>query len=350
VLAIWSVVAMFSVLQMYVSRTALGHRPPLGPVLLLELPVWAFWAGLTVPVVMLARRFPLDRSRPLRGLAVHAIAAITVGLVAVAFQMLWYQAFNPYPMPGASVTIWFWEYFRRYFVVGVVMYWAVVGVYHAFANYLLYRARELEATRAKAQLTEARLRALRMQLHPHFLFNTLNSVSALVDHRPAEARRILALLADLLRVSLRTDARHVIPLEDEIRFLERYLDIEQVRFGERLWVTMSVEPETRRAATPSFLFQPLVENAIRHGIAQRDEGGRMWISARRRNGSLVIHVMDDGPGIDGRMVEEGIGLSNTRRRLGELYGAEQSLSLSQRPGGGLDVRVEIPFRPLEVAG
>lgn len=346
VLGVWTAVAAFSVTQIYIARAALGHPPPLAPLLLLEVPVWAFWALLTVPIVIFARRTPLDGPRIGRNLTAHAAVAIAVGVVSVAFQMLWYQAFNPYPMSGGSVTTWFWQYFRQYFVVGVMIYWAAVGAYHAFTNYFLYRERELEASRAKAQLTEARLSALKMQLHPHFLFNTLNSVSALLEDDPADARRVLAGLADLLRASLRTDARHVIPLEDEVDFLRRYLEIERIRFGDRLDVTMRIEPDTRRAGIPSFLFQPLVENAIRHGIASREDGGRMWISSERRNGSLVLHVADDGPGLSRKPVREGIGLANTRRRLGELYGADQALALRERPQGGLDVRVEIPFRTL----
>jgi LytS/YehU family sensor histidine kinase len=155
---------------------------------------------------------------------------------------------------------------------------------------------------------------------------------------------MIAQLSDLLRESLRTDVLHVVALEDEIRFLQRYLDIEQVRFGDRLTVSLHIEPDTLRAAVPSFLFQPLVENAIGHGIAQRESGGHMWVSAQRLDGSLVIHVLDNGPGMPSKPARHGIGLANTRRRLEELYGAEQALALSARPGGGLDVRVQIPFR------
>jgi signal transduction histidine kinase len=346
VAVVWTSVALFSVLHIWVARAALGHPPPLAPLLTLELPVWLFWALLTVPIVMLARRFPLDRTRIRRSVLLHGAAAIAFAVASVTFQMLWYQAFNPYPLGGSSVSAWFWQYFRQYFIIGFVIYWAVVGVYHAFANYFLYRERELEASRATAQLTEARLNALKMQLHPHFLFNTLNSVSSLLEAEPREARRVLAQLADLLRASLKADVRHVIPLADEMQFLNRYLDIERVRFGDRLDVTLRMGPDTERAAIPSFLFQPLVENALRHGIARREAGGRMWISASRADGSLVIHVMDNGPGIARGPVSEGIGLANTRRRLRELYGDEQSLSLCPRPGGGVDVRVELPFRML----
>ena len=350
VLGVWSCVGFFSVTQVWVARAALGHPPPLVPLLVLELPVWLFWAMTTVPIVMLARRFPLDRTRIAPRVLLHAGAAIAVGVAAVCFQTLWYQAFNPYPLAGASIPQWFWQYFRQYFVVGVVLYWAVVGVYHAFANYFLFRERELEASRAKAQLTEARLHALKMQIHPHFLFNTLNSVSALLEEEPAEARRVLARLAELLRASLRADARHLIPLEQELDFLRRYLEIERIRFGDRLEVEIRIGEGAGRAAVPSFLFQPLVENAIRHGIGRREEGGRMWIRAERANSSLLIHVMDDGPGLSRPDVPEGIGLANTRRRLEELYGSAQALALLPRRGGGLDVQVRLPFRSLDEAG
>lgn len=344
---VWTAVALFSVGQIYLAQTGLGDPPPLGPLLLLELPIWAFWGLATVPVVMLARRLPLNRPGVATAFVVHLFAAIVVAVAAVGFQMLWYQAFNPYPFGGSSLSTWFWQYFRRYFVVGFMVYWAVVGAYHAFTNYVLYRERELEASRATAQLTEARLNALKMQLHPHFLFNTLNSISALLEHRPREARRVLAQLADLLRASLRSEARHVIPLDDELDFLARYVGIEQIRFGERLVVEMDIDPAARRAAVPSFLLQPLVENGIRHGIVHRDGAGWLRVSAERANGALVLHVMDNGPGAPGRPFREGIGLANTRRRLGELYGSDHDLSFTERSEGGLDVRVQIPFRLLE---
>jgi signal transduction histidine kinase len=344
VLGAWAAVAAISVAQIWVARSALGHPPPLGPLLVLELPVWLFWALVTVPIVWLARSLPLDRTRVLGSVAVHGAAAIVISLLAVAFQTLWYQAFNPYPYLTGSVTTWFWQYFRQHFVVGFMIYWATIGVYHAFTNYFLSRRQELEAVRAKQQLSDARLQALRMQLHPHFLFNTLNSISALLEDQPADARRLIAQLGELLRASLRSDALHVVPLEDEIRFLRAYHDIEQARFGERLQISFRIEPDTLRAGVPSFLLQPLAENAIRHGIARRDVVGRMWVSAERKNGSLVIHVQDDGPGPPPNPAGLGIGLANTRRRLAELYGEQQILALEVRPGGGTDVRVELPFR------
>jgi LytS/YehU family sensor histidine kinase len=340
-------VGLFSAGQIYVARAALGDPPPLIPLLVLELPIWGFWAVLTIPIIVLTRRFPLDRTRMVQSILVHGSAAIGIAIVSVAFRMVWYQTFNPYPLSGDSVVEWFWQYFRQSFIVGFVIYWAAVGVYHAFANHYLFRERELEALRAREQLTEARLQALRMQIHPHFLFNTLNSISALLEDQPGEARRVIAELADLLRASLNGQALHVIALEDEMAFLGRYLDIERLRFGDRLEVCIDIDPDTLRAAIPSFLFQPLVENAIRHGIARREHDGRLWLHSRKQDGRLVIRVADNGPGPSRRPVREGVGLMNTRRRLEELYGRDQLLSLAARPGGGTNVRVEIPYRPLE---
>lgn len=344
VLGVWGGVALFSVGQIYVARSALGEPPPLVPLLILEVPVWAFWALLTVPVVMLARRFPLDRSRVLGSVAIHSAAAVVVATIAVGFYMLWYQAYNPYPLRTPSVWAWFWYFFRQQFIVGFMIYWAIVGVYHAFTNYFLSRVRELEATRARSQLSEARLQALKMQIHPHFLFNTLNSISALVEEQPAEARRIVARLGELLRATLRSDARHVVPLEDELALARDYLGIEQIRFDDRLTVETDVDPEVRRARVPSLLFQPLIENAIRHGIGPMESGGRLWISAERLDGKLVVHIVDDGAGMRDGPMNEGIGLANVRSRLRELYGPEYSLTLREREKGGVDVRVEIPLR------
>lgn len=342
----WGAVALFSVAQIYVARWALGEPPPLVPLLVLEVPVWTFWALLTVPIVMWARRFPLDRSRAFGRIVLHGVAAVGVAVVAVGFHTLWYQAFNPYPLGGTSASTWFWQYFRQHFIVGFMIYWALIGVYHAFTNYFLLRVRELEAAQARVHLSEARLEALRLQIQPHFFFNTLNSISALLEEQPVEARRVIAQLADLLRATLRSDAREMVRLEDEVALVRRYLDIEKIRFGDQLDVCLRIDPEVRGAAVPSFVLQPLVENAIRHGIGRREGGGRLRLSAERLDGRLVMQVEDDGGGL-GNSLGEGIGLANTRGRLRELYGTEQSLLLRERPKGGVAVTVEIPFRTLD---
>jgi LytS/YehU family sensor histidine kinase len=218
-----------------------------------------------------------------------------------------------------------------------------MGVYHAIANYYRYRERNADAEVATAQLTQARLHALTTQLQPHFLFNTLNSVSALVGDQPGEARRVLASLSALLRATLDAGALDEVPLHREVALLESYLEIEKTRFGDRIDFAVSVPQEVGNATAPGLILQPLVENAIRHGFGRRVAPGRVVVTARRENGALELHVVDDGDGLVG-VPREGIGLGNTRRRLIELYGSNQALSISSRPTGGVHVRIRIPYR------
>ncbi len=206
------------------------------------------------------------------------------------------------------------------------------------------RARELAASRLEGQLAQANLQMLKMQLHPHFLFNTLNAISSLM-HRDVEAAdRMIVRLSDLLRMALEKDDRHQVRLESELEFLHRYLAIEQIRFRDRLKVDIDVEPVCLSAQVPRLILQPLVENAIRHGIAMRSAAGRLAIRARRRGARLDLSVADDGPGLPpNRPLRPGVGLANTQARLAQLYGGDGSLELVDGEGGGFEVVVEIPF-------
>ena len=342
-LGVWGCVAAFSVAQIWVARAALGEPPPLGPLLRLEAPVWAYWMAATIAIVMLSRRRPLDRARPWSSSGIHLAAAVTCATGFVGFRLLWYQAFNPYPFLDPLVSRWFWRMFRESFIHGFVLYWAVVGVYHAFANWSRLRQRELEADAIRGRLAEATLQTLRMQLRPHFLFNALNTVSAVLEEDPRRARRILGRLGELLRASLKTDGRHEVALHQEIGLVCAYLEVEQVRFGGRLGVEISIPSDAAEAAVPSFLLQPLVENAVRHGIAPREGPGRVAIRAAKQNSEVVLQVEDDGIGLPLGPLREGVGLGNTRRRLTEMYGNDR-LTLVKRPAGGLQVVIRLPFR------
>ncbi len=219
---------------------------------------------------------------------------------------------------------------------------------YAFTYFVEARERETQAARLTAQLAEARLGALRMQLHPHFLFNSLNAITVLVrDQRTREAAAMLELLSDVLRQVLRTGAAHEIPLSQELRFLEQYLAIEQVRFSDRLTVSFAVDAAARDAAVPGFILQPLVENALRHGLADRSEDGRVEIEARREGEDLVLTVRDNGAGLPPNLAQrtEGLGLANTRERLATLYGDRARLELAANPGGGTTATVRLPYRP-----
>lgn len=230
----------------------------------------------------------------------------------------------------------------------VFIYFAVLGCVHAFAYFLEARERETQAARLTAQLAEARLGALRMQLHPHFLFNSLNAITVLVrDQRTREATTMLELLSDVLRQVLRTDPAHEVRLSDELRFIEQYLSIEQVRFSDRLRVSFAVDADARDAVVPGFVLQPLVENALRHGLAERAEEGSIKIGARHEGGELVLSVRDDGVGLrgaDAGVRGQGLGLANTRERLATLYGDRARLELAANPEGGTTATVRLPYR------
>jgi two-component system, LytTR family, sensor kinase len=227
----------------------------------------------------------------------------------------------------------------------LLTYAVIVGAAHLIDYYRKYRDRELRSSRLEAKLARAELEVLKRQLHPHFLFNTLHAVSALM-HRDVEAAdRMLARLSDLLRLAMEDVGAQEVTLQHEMEFLERYLEIEQTRFADRLRVAVEVAPETLDALVPSLVLQPLVENAIRHGIASRAGGGRLEIRAARDGSALRLEVRDDGPGFPGGVPPKtGVGITNTRARLEQLYGREHRFEMRNRPEGGLEILLLVPFR------
>ncbi|MGQ0646369.1 MAG: sensor histidine kinase [Gemmatimonadaceae bacterium] len=226
----------------------------------------------------------------------------------------------------------------------VFLYFTVLGTVNGIYALMEAREREAQAARLNAQLAEARLQALRMQLNPHFLFNSLNAVTVLIrDGNTRLAAPMLELLSDVLRQVLRTDRGHEVPLSEEIQVTERYLAIEQIRFSDRLRPGFDVAPGIASALVPSLLLQPLVENALRHGIAKRTDAGRVQVTARRVGDELHLTVEDDGPGLSEEEIREGVGLSNIRERLQTMYGSRASLVLMPLPGGGTRVTVTLPY-------
>jgi two-component system LytT family sensor kinase len=229
----------------------------------------------------------------------------------------------------------------------VLMYAAIVAAAHGLAYYQRYRDRELRATHLEARLAQTQLQVLRMQLQPHFLFNTLHSISALVHEDPEGADRMLAQLADLLRMTLSADAAQEVALRQELDFLDRYLEIEKTRLADRLRIRRVIAPETLDARVPHLILQPLVENAIRYGVAPRADGGSIEVRTARRDGALRMEVWDDGPGMKSSKSPEngiGLGLANTRARIAQLYGPAASLELASTPTGGFVAVLTIPFR------
>jgi LytS/YehU family sensor histidine kinase len=227
---------------------------------------------------------------------------------------------------------------------GVFMYFAVLGCVYAFTYFVEAREREAQQSQLAAQLAEAQLGALRMQLHPHFLFNSLNAIGVLVrDQNTRDASRMLELLGGMLRQVLHGNKRLEVPLSDEVEFIERYLAIEQVRFSDRLRVRWAVDASVRDALVPEFILQPLVENAIRHGLANRADGGTIEVGAHGEGENIVLTVSDDGAGYDPRGDTVGVGLANVRARLQTLYGESGRLNIHRAPRGGTTVMLRFPF-------
>ncbi|HEX9950172.1 MAG TPA: histidine kinase [Rubricoccaceae bacterium] len=311
------------------------------------------WALLTPLIVGLGRRYPLVRGRLARHLPIHIAAALVAGLLYTsAFVFIGNdETMMPIVLP-TSVALGNWHrQMAQNLSQHVVMYVVILAAGAAFDLWARRQAEDLEraglalrASRLEGDLAEARLAALQAQLHPHFLFNTLHAVSALVDWRPADARRMLTGLAELLRLTLAQSGAQTVRLDDDLDWLERYLDLQRVRFEDRLVVDIEVEPEALSAEVPALVLQPLVENALLHGVAAVSRP--CWVSVRAGivGDRLRLTVDDDGPGLD-REVREGIGLSNTRARLRALYGANARLELLARPGGGARSLVEVPYRP-----
>jgi LytS/YehU family sensor histidine kinase len=304
------------------------------------------WLALTPLVLYLARRFPLERGRWLGNSLTHLASSA----VFAALQLGVYVLIASWV--GLEIgKLPFLEAFRNQFIsefhFDVLTYWAIIGLSHAADYYRKARERELRASQLETRLAQAQLDALRMQLHPHFLFNTLNSISVLMAEDVKAARRMLIRLSDLLRASLENEGAHEVSLKEELEFLKNYLEIEQTRFQDRLTVRLDVDPAALAARVPNLILQPLVENAIRHGVAPRASAGLVEIRARRQNGMVQLQVRDNGAGLASASPEQlsdGIGLSNTRARLEQLYGASHQFEMTNADGGGFVVTLSIPFR------
>ena len=341
-----AVPAVLDAVQTYFQGGVRGGGAPSWHIIVWQASEWLILGALTPITYYLGRRFPLRRPHLGRSFTAHVLGALVlcVAWAAAGVAMRFVLGDAPDDLPlGRYLASWMltslpWSVF---------MYFTVLGCVHAFSYWEEAREREAQAARLAAQLAEARLGALRMQLNPHFLFNSLNALNVLVrDGRGAEATRMLELLSDVLRQVLRTDQPHEIPLAEELRFLRQYLAIEQVRFSDRLRVTFVVDDELLDAAVPGFVLQPLVENALRHGIAKRSSAGSLEIGARRDDSWIVLWVRDDGSGLSAES-REGVGLANTRERLRTLYGDDAELTLEADASGGTRATLRVPLRRSE---
>lgn len=319
--------------------------PTLSQMLVWEIPYWALWVAIWPLIIRLARRFPLGSRDWMRNAAIHLVCCLLLALLhrLVYLFICWILNVVAYQRYTSLPELYSADIFFN-LPTGFMSYGTILLVSNAFDYFDRYRAEELKALQLETQLVQAQLEALKMQLHPHFLFNTLNSISALQMTDVAAANRMISRLGDFLRMTLANVGAQEISLRQEMEFLNCYLEIERIRFQDRLSVEIEVTPELWDAPVPNLILQPIVENAIRHGVAATVHPMRIAIRAQRENGSLCVEVQDDGPGLQSRPVREGVGLANTRARLQQLYGEKQKLELANAPEGGLVVRMEIPVR------
>jgi two-component system, LytTR family, sensor kinase len=352
VFAAATLLGFFSALQAYRLNTLSYAKTPMtitiGVLLFLNLVYWYIPASLSPMMFRLAHRFRLDGVHKPTAFVVHAVAAVT------------YSAIHCAGMIGARTTVWwmsgempqfvsYWSYVQRQFLTNLdwtlMTYTTIVALSYALHYSKESHARSVKEAQLETRLVEARLRTLEAELHPHFLFNTLHAISSLVHTNPDAADRMISRLSDLLRLTFDRSGSAGVSLQEELEFLQKYLEIEQTRFQDRLSVRFDIDPETLDAEVPRLILQPLVENAIKHGVSPKPGSGLVQIAARRRGDGLWIEVSDNGVGLSAgarARLRSGVGLSNTRDRLQCLYGTAHRIEFSDE-AKGLAVRLEIPF-------
>jgi two-component system, LytTR family, sensor kinase len=336
---VWLMVALITSGQTYVAGLTAGTPQPWRTAFGNGVAWYVPWAILTPAIVAVARRFANERR-----LAVLAAVHLTAGLCIAVVHAALYASLNAMIYGNTPWAPWSTGLVLLKLTSSVhihlMIYAIIVGIVLGARAYRELRDREVAAARLQTQLAEAETAALRAQLQPHFLFNTLNAISALVPDDPVTAQRLIARLGDLLRLSIEERRAQQSALADELEFTDTYLAIEQARLGERLRIVRRVAPGALVAEVPALLLQPLVENAVRYGIAPLIQGGTITIEAELVRDAVRIVVADDGAGTEA--VVEGVGLGNARRRLRQLYGADQSLVIETAPGAGFRVTILVP--------
>lgn len=345
VAGIWTLVGLFYSSQIYFFFLRTPKPVSASHALAWQMSAVVVFAVSTPLVLWLARRYRIERNSWRRAFVVHILAGVAFSTVWALCHILLDRAFSVTPNPNFELSnlprVIFFNLDRE-----LLVYWIIVVISHAVDYYQRYREGELRAS-------QAQLHALKMQLHPHFLFNALHSISALVHSDPDAADKMIARLGDFLRLTLDAAAAQEVPLRQEIEFLNCYLEIERIRFRDRLTTSLDVDTQTLECRVPNLILQPIVENAIRHGVAPRSAPGRVEVRAERRDGALRLQVRDNGKGLptDGACATKGggVGLSNTRARLQQLYGGAYRFEIENDPEGGTLVTLEIPFRAPEPA-
>jgi signal transduction histidine kinase len=332
------------------------HPKSFPDVLSWQLVWWTPWIPLVPLIIGVAQAFPVDRQKWLKTLLIHAGFCIGFSLLHLTLYVsfAWFLGGQMWMMVADKIGNDFfpvlWRLITSPFMVNfrlrLLIYAVIVLVSLTLDYYKRLQKRELDLSRIEKQLADAQLQALKMQLHPHFLFNTLNSVSALMYKDVHAAEEMVRKLTNFLHMTLESSGAQEVTLKKELDFLNYYLQIEQIRFQDRLAIEMNIDPSTLDARVPNLIMQPIVENAIRHGVATRSGKGQIEIRSRRQNGVIQLQVQDNGPGLEAENgeIREGVGLSNTRLRLQQIYGNTYRFDLINSPQGGVVATVELPYQ------
>ena len=345
---IWLAGGLFDASQTVVIMHSEGRHHPWLPLFAIELASWIPWALATPLVIHLARRYPMLRGVSVRTAAVHMAAFAALSAVTEAWSAELQVLFNPWGNRHWPTFVDTWTTSLLYQFVTFLIAYALILTVTYVADAREGMARQVtETARLNEELSKAQLAALRRQLEPHFMYNTLNSIAGLVrDNRNDAAVSMIVGLSEFLRRAAEDSHRSQVTLLEEVEYLQRYLDIQKVRFGERLQVSVDIPAELLRAQVPNLLLQPLVENAIKHGIAKRVAGGAVRVAGASHNGDLCLSVYNDGPSlpIDWEATQTGVGIGNLRTRLQILHGKASELQMRRADPGGVEVVVTLPFK------
>jgi len=351
IIAVWAMLGVIYAGPIYFEMRSEGMEHAAWRVFSWGILTWVAWAPLTPAIVWLARRYSLLDGAWKKNLLIHLPAFLLFSILHSAAATAIALTIDPFDSLAENPKAFMPRFLSRAqgnFGPDLLVYGAVIGICYALDYYRKYREREILATRLEAQLAQAELDALRMQLHPHFLFNTLNGIVGLVrDNKNQAAVNMLVGLSDLLRHTLEHSSRQEVELREELNFIKLYLSIQQMRFSDRLQLEFDVDPETNKALVPNLILQPLTENALRHGIGGSASAGLLGISSGVENGQLRLLVYDNGAGLpdDWQLKgSAGIGLANTAARLQQLYDDDHQFDIRNRDGGGVEVVITMPLR------
>ena len=350
---IWTMIGLSFASRSYLTNYRSGQNLSWQEAVFGYLTDFYLWGAASPLIFAIGRRFPIERERLPGRILFHFAVSIVFTLVvtAISIPLYWFSGYADKTLFPTFGTLFVFSMSSPYLLhQGLLVYWGTLVVAHAYKYYDQLQAGKIRAARLSSQLAQAQLTALKMQIHPHFLFNTLNSIAALLHKDPEAADLMIARLSDFLRLTLKSSDTSVVALDQELEFLTTYLEIEKIRFQDKLTVEIKVEPSALVAQVPNLILQPLIENALRHGIARQTAVGHLQIAARRESGRLLVKIADNGPGLangNGKepgILAAGVGLANTRARLEQLYEDDFSFEIKNKAdGNGTVVDLNLPY-------